>query len=105
MPLPGGLSDKVGNRYEDRWTVRCVFDVLDDKAEAIRLEPSGPGDDGVEFWVRFADWVEYHQCKRQRTGEGHWTLAALKSAGVLSVFLGKLSDPYSRCVFVSAHAA
>ena len=55
--------------------------------------------------MRFADRVEYHQCKRQRTGEGHWTLGALKSAKVLSAFLGKLGDPDARCVFASTHAA
>lgn len=105
MPLPGGPSDKIGNRYEDRWTVRCVFDVLDDNAEAIRLEPPGPEDDGVEFWVRYADRVDYHQCKRQRTREGHWTIAALASAKVLSTFIDKLNDPTAHCVFVSTHAA
>ena len=101
MPLPGGLSDKIGNRYEDRWTVRCVFDVLDNKAEAIRLEPPSADDDGVEFWVQYADRIEYHQCKRQRTREGVWNLTALGAAGVLSAFLSKLSDPQSDCVFVS----
>lgn len=105
MPLPGGPSDKIGNRFEDRWTVRCALDVLDDKARAIRLEPPSPDDDGVEFWVRYADRVDYHQCKRQRTREGHWTVAALTSAKVLSTFLEKLSDPSAHCVFVSTHAA
>lgn len=105
MPLPGGPSDKIGNRFEDRWTVRCALDVLDDKAQAIRLEPPGPDDDGVEFWVRYADRVDYHQCKRQRTREGHWTVAALTSAKVLSTFLEKLGDPSAHCVFVSTHAA
>lgn len=105
MPLPGGSSDKIGNRYEDRWTVACAFNVLDGRAEAIRLEPPGPENDGVEFWVRFTDRVEYHQCKRQRTGEGHWTLGALKSAKVLSAFLAKLGDPDAHCIFASTHAA
>lgn len=103
--MPGGLSDKLGNRFEDRWAVRCAFEVLNDRAESIRLEPCGPGDDGVEFWVRFSDRVEYHQCKRQRTGEGHWTLPALDAAGVLPTFLDKLSDMGAICLFVSTHAA
>ena len=105
VPLPGGQSDKYGNRYEDRWTVRCVFAVLRDEADAIRLEPPGPEGDGVEFWLRYSDHIEYHQVKRQRTGEGRWTLSALKSAGVLQAFLAKLQDPTAHCVFVSGHAA
>jgi hypothetical protein len=105
MPLPGGQSDKFGNPYEDRWTVRCAFDVLDDVAEAIRLEPPGEPGAGVEFWIRFPGRIEFHQCKRQRTGEGHWTLAALRSAGVLSTFFHKLSRSDAHCTFVSTHAA
>lgn len=102
--MPGGLSDKLGNRFEDRWTARCVFDVLDDAAEAIHLEPSGPGDDGVEFVLRYPNRDVYHQCKRQRTREGVWNLTALESAGVLATFFTKLRDPRARCVFASTHA-
>ena len=102
--MPGGLSDKLGNRFEDRWTARCVFDVLDDAAEAIDLEPSGPGDDGVEFVMRYTERDVYHQCKRQRTREGVWNLTALESAGVLGTFFAKLRDPRARCVFASTHA-
>lgn len=102
--MPGGLSDKLGNRFEDRWTARYVFDLLDDAAEAIDLEPSGPGDDGVEFVVRYAERDVYHQCKRQRTREGVWNLTALESAGVLGTFFTKLRDPRAHCVFASTHA-
>ena len=100
----GGLSDKVGNRFEDRWTVRCAFDVLEEHATSIRLEPPGEAGDGVEFWIRYEDRTVYHQCKRQRTGQGHWTLAALHSAGVLRAFLGKLANPAVHCEFASTHA-
>ena len=41
MPLPGGATDKFGNRYEGRWTVNCMIDVMDERADAIRLEPLG----------------------------------------------------------------
>jgi hypothetical protein len=39
MALPGGSADKLGNRYEGRWTVVCMARVLHDRAEAIELEP------------------------------------------------------------------
>ncbi|MET0602133.1 MAG: hypothetical protein ABW167_09115 [Baekduia sp.] len=77
--------------------------LLQDEAEAIRLEPPGPEGDGVEFWLRYPEVVEYHQVKRQRTGEGRWSLSALRS--VLVTFLEKLQDPNARCVFVSGHSA
>jgi len=45
MPLPGGSADKIGNRYEGRWTVSCLALVMADKAVAIELEP--PDGEGV----------------------------------------------------------
>ncbi len=39
MTLPGGPADRFGNSYEGRWTVRCMIDVLEERADAIRLEP------------------------------------------------------------------
>jgi hypothetical protein len=101
----GGLFGKLGIRYEDRWTVRCVLALLQDEPEAIRLEPPGPEGDGVEFWLRYPVRVEYHQVKRQRSGEGRWSISALRSSGVLATFLEKLQDPAAHCVFVSGHAA
>lgn len=105
MPLSGGSSDQFGGRFQDRWTAHCIFDVLRDRAEAIRLEPPPAETEGFEFWIRFPDRVAYHQVKRQVTGEGRWSLSALRDAGVLRAFADKLSDPAARCVFTSAHAA
>ena len=104
MPLPGGASDKFGNRYEGRWTVACMLDVMGEKAESIRLEPPGPEGQGVEFWTTKQGIQEYHQVKRQLS-IGHWTLHALAGKGVLTNFLAKLQDPKAQCVFVSASSA
>jgi len=52
MPLPGGPSDKAGNRYEARWTVACMARVLRGEYDSIRLEPPGPEGQGIEFWRR-----------------------------------------------------
>jgi hypothetical protein len=105
VPLRGGPSDKLGNRFEGRWTARAVLDVLREDAQAIHLEPPGPDGEGVEFYVRFPDRIEFHQVKRQRTGQGNWTISALRGAGVLGTFLKKLGSPGTYCTFVSAHSA
>ncbi|MCY4090690.1 MAG: hypothetical protein OXF62_07720 [Caldilineaceae bacterium] len=104
MPLPGGAAEKFGNRYERRWTVACLLDVMDEKADSIRLEPPGPEGQGVEFWISKQGVREYHQVKRQHS-IGHWTLHILKREGVLSNFITRLQDPKTRCVFVSANSA
>ena len=49
MPLSGGSAEKFGNRYEGRWTVACLLDVMDEVADSIRLEPPGPEDQGLSF--------------------------------------------------------
>ena len=82
-----------------------MLDVMDEKANSIRLEPPGPEGQGFEFWTTKQGVQEYHQVKRQRSG-GNWTLNALKSEGVLTNFVAKLqADPMVHCVFVSAISA
>ena len=105
MPLPGGAADKLGNIYEGHWTVFCMVDVMDEKADSIRLEP--PGIDGIEFWLRRKERFEYHQVKRQTSGGGRWTISALegKKIHVLSHFWKHLKNPDIFCVFVSTQDA
>jgi len=103
MPLPGGSSDKVGNRYEARWTVDRMIAVLTGKSESIRLEPPASIDHGFEFFLRRGSVLAYHQVKRQQAGNGHWTLADL--AAVLENFRSKLATEGTECVFVSTQDA
>ena len=105
MPLPGGPTDKFGNRYEGRWTVNCMVDVMDEQADSIRLEPPGVEGEGVEFWIQRGDVREYHQVKRQHSASGRWTLKDLGHGHVLAHFWEKLREPKASCIFVSFHAA
>lgn len=105
MPLPGGASDKSGNRYELLWTVVNMATVLSGEAGSISLEPVGDDGQGVEFTVTAPTGTEYHQVKRQRTGRGYWSLRALQVEGVLGHFYQKLDAQTAKTVFVSTHAA
>lgn len=82
-----------------------MADVMDERVNAIRLEPPAVEDEGAEFWVRRGSLLEYHQVKRQYGSEGRWTIASLRSRGVLQFFSEKLKDPSTACVFTSTHAA
>jgi len=104
MPLAGGAAEKFGNRYEGLWTVWCLLDVMNEKADSIRLEPPGPEEQGFEFWITKQGIRKYYQVKRQNN-RGHWTLHTLKREGVLSNFITKLQDPEIHCVFASANSA
>lgn len=80
--LAGGLGDKLGNRYEGRWTVACLGSLLKDEWENIDLEPY----DGfkIEFHARRRDGVvEHHQAKRSAPGGGSWTRRKLDREGLL----------------------
>ena len=101
MPLPGGASDKSGNRYELLWTVVNMAKVLNGEAESISLEPVGDDGQGVEFVVARPTSTEYHQVKRQLTGYGVWSLAELAKRGVLGHFHQKLNAQSAHAVFVS----
>lgn len=82
-PRPGGDTDKFGNRYEGRWTVRQLLEVLVGKAEAITVEPLGEIGAGVEFTLERAVRTEVHQVKRQTGVANEWDLPTLKARDVL----------------------
>ena len=101
MPLSGGPSDKYGNLYESRWTVACLLDLMDEKADSIRLEVPGAEGKGFEFRVKKGPVLEYHQVK----SAGRWSVNRLSRDGVLADFANKLGDPATQCVFVSSELA
>jgi len=103
MPLPGGASDKYGNRYEGRWTVSRMIEVMAERADAIRIEVPGKEGEGAEFRLNYGGRAEYHQVKRQHSARGYWTLSDMRD--VLLRFDGKLADPQAWCVFVSTQSA
>jgi len=98
----GGIADKVGNRYEARWTTGQALGLLDGSLLSITVEKIG--EDSFEFRLMRSGGEEWHQCKRQ-TSAGRWSIAALGSEGVLGAFAGKLAGGTGRCVFVSRDPA
>ena len=103
MPLQGGASDKAGNRYERRWTVLMVAEVMRGEAISLRTEIPGLPGRGFEFRLQRNDFSEWHQVKRQRS-EGPWSIAALAVEGVVQHWRSKLQAG-DRCVFVSSSSA
>ena len=103
MPLPGGPSDKLGNRYELWWTVSQLVRIMDRQAESIRIED--PNVDKAEFVITVGDQRELHQAKRSHT-DGKWSLSSLGKDGLLQAMFDQLSeDSKARFVFVSGSDA
>ncbi len=112
MPRAGGEAGKLGNRYEQIWTVGCVLEVAIGREIGITVEPIGADGLGVEFVLRSRDGSRnFHSVKRQRS-DGEWTSDRLthKDASTGRSVLGdlwlKLSDGETNaCTFVSSTGA
>lgn len=101
MPLSGGEADKLGNRYEKRWTVRKIIDILNENAIEMKIEPLGKEEEKTEFWVKYKNGKkEFHQVKRQNASNNNWTILRLKD--VLKAAHDHLrEDENNHFVFVS----
>lgn len=97
---PGGIADKVGNRYEAVWLIRHLIQLIDGRASTITIEALGNEGAGFEFVIDRPSHREWHQCKRQTSGS--WTINRLASEGVLANFKAKISaSANDTCIFVS----
>ena len=105
MPLPGGPADKIGNRYEQWWTVSQFVRIIDGQAESIRIED--PAIDKAEFVITAGDCREFHQVKRSHL-RGQWSLSELGSPKhqLLQTMFKQLSaTSNTRFIFVSGSDA
>ena len=101
----GGIADKLGNRYEAKWLVRQLLDVIGGKAQSLRFEGIDSSFSGFEFALRRSGATEWHQTKIN-SPNGNWTLNSLKREGVLSAFKERLNSNESDiCAFVSQDPA
>ena len=102
MTLLGGPADKLGNRYEKWWTLSEFVRLLHGDADAIRIED--PGVEKAEFVVTRGSRREWHQVKRSHPN-GKWSLAALRTDGLLHTVGRQLAGNDDRFVFASGSDA
>src|SRR5580692_3966812 len=83
MTLAGGAASKAGNRYERRWIILKLIDVLEEKAQSVQPEVPGPQGDGTDMLVIEGTELVWHQVKHQ-PGSDAWTITRLARVGVLA---------------------
>lgn len=107
MPPPGGLADKIGNRYEGRIASWRILQLLDERHDSVRIRFEQPGEDSFEWWIERSDGSRtYAQVKRQLYADKEWTIGTLVSRKVIPAFGQKLgADPMARCEFFSGLSA
>jgi hypothetical protein len=104
LPLIGGAADKAGNRFERRWTLLALLDVLAGEAQSLQVEVPGEEGAGAEFLQVRADGVlVWHQVKRQHA-RSSWTIRSLVREKVIVPWWPKISSG-GRFVFVSSTSA
>ena len=77
--MPGGAADKAGNRYEHRWVVLRISEMLEAKVSRIRPEPPGRGGTGIELTLD-TDGVTWGE--QVKDTAGNWTINKLTREGV-----------------------
>lgn len=97
----GGIADKLGNRYEAKWLVFCLLEVIEGKAKSIKFEGISEEFTGFEFSLIKENRTEWHQTKINAPS-GNWTVNALKNENLLDAFKARLAtDDLADCFFVS----
>jgi hypothetical protein len=80
----GGRADKNGNRYEIRWCVYQLLNVIEEKIDYITLEAIGDDEEGVDIWIGHKDGtLEGQQCKGRNASNETWTYGSLNSKRIL----------------------
>ena len=99
MTVRGGTSGKIGDRYENRWFVLKMVDVMNEQADFICSEP--PGVVGIDFVLGKGDALEYYQVKKPRTRRRNWTIRDLDTEDVLKDFFNSLATKNVTCVLAT----
>ena len=69
----GGRSDKGGNQYENRYLVKQILLLIEEKLQSIQVEPLGEEGACVEFITTTSEGIRRHyQCKASNGGNDHW---------------------------------
>ncbi len=90
---PGGMSEKLGNRYEGRWVARQLLRLLNEEIQSVTVELIGPEEQGVDLLVVDKDGVrQLQQCKARCGSRASWSIALLRNKGIL----GHLKDHLNR---------
>lgn len=98
---PNGISDKIGNRYEKRWVVKLLLDLIDEKIQTLTVEAIGPDEVGVDVWVERDGQRIAYQCKSSNGTMDKWSIADLKSKGIVKKAQKHLNGLNTRFKLVS----
>ncbi|MEF2966732.1 hypothetical protein V3851_12900 [Paenibacillus sp. M1] len=95
----GGRADKSGNRFEIRWIVYQVLEVLDEKLDYITLEALGDDERGVDLWIGKKNGSrEAQQCKGRNASKEYWDYGTANAKGIFTNWKFQLDRDESNTV-------
>ncbi|GIO56909.1 hypothetical protein [Paenibacillus cineris] len=80
----GGRADKSGNRFEIRWVIYKILEILDEKLDYIILEALGDDERGVDIWIGKESSREGQQCKGRNSSKEYWDFGTANARGIFS---------------------
>ncbi len=101
---PGGVAEKLGNRYEGLWAANQLLLLLQEKLTSVTVEEIGPPSKGVDLSVVCLDGKrEAQQCKGSMAQYSEWTMGALNQKGILKAAKEQIqSNTYDRFLLISS---
>lgn len=96
---PGGMGDKLGNMYEDRYFAFLMLRLVREKIKSITVEKLGPYGDYSEYIAEGLSGKERHyQCKAGNGTKPQWSVSDLQSYDVFKrikdILLGDSNAEY-----------
>lgn len=80
----GGRADKIGNQYENRFLVKLLIRLIEERLISIEVEPLGDEGKGVEYIVETpAGERIFYQCKASNGAQNKWSIADLDRLKIL----------------------
>ena len=83
----GGRADKLGNRYEGRYFIYTLLQVLNEKILSTKIEPLGDDEIGTDIVILNKNNIkEFQQCKGRNISNLAWSVSNLKLRNILQNF-------------------
>lgn len=95
----GGRADKFGNRFEIRWFIYQLMEVLDEKVEYALLEALGDEEQGIDVWIgKSNSEKEGQQCQARNGSREAWDFGSINRKGILKNWKHQLDSNQSNTV-------
>lgn len=95
----GGRSDKEGNRYEIKYSIFKILEVLEEKIDYVILEAIGDDEQGIDVWVGEKDGIkEGQQCKIRNGSNDSWDFSSANSKNLFTNWKIQLDRDSNNCV-------